>query len=56
MCARLLDRERNQPLEIEAIVGTPFRRAREKGLNVPHLQSMYDQINRINPISKLEQS
>ncbi|RCH81650.1 hypothetical protein CU097_002872 [Rhizopus azygosporus] len=36
-----LDRERDSPMEIAVILGTPLKRAKERGLSVPHLEMMY---------------
>ena len=42
----LLDWERGNRLEIEVILGNPIRIAREKGLEMPRLQSMYALLKR----------
>lgn len=36
-----LDKERNSPMEVEVILGVPLKRAKAKGLNVPHLEFIY---------------
>ncbi|KAI8073449.1 2-dehydropantoate 2-reductase [Gilbertella persicaria] len=36
-----LDKERSSPMEIEVILGTPLKRAKAKGLNVPFLESIH---------------
>ncbi|KAI8636047.1 2-dehydropantoate 2-reductase [Parasitella parasitica] len=36
-----LDKERGSPMEIEVILGTPLRRAKAKGLSVPHLELIH---------------
>ncbi|KAG2223152.1 hypothetical protein INT45_005708, partial [Circinella minor] len=38
----LLDFERGQPMEISVILGTPLRRAKAKGMEVPNLEMMYN--------------
>ncbi|KAF1981845.1 2-dehydropantoate 2-reductase [Aulographum hederae CBS 113979] len=37
----LLDWERGRPMELEAILGNPIRLAREKGVEMPRLQTLY---------------
>ncbi|KAG9291109.1 hypothetical protein G9A89_012981 [Geosiphon pyriformis] len=37
----LLDCERGNPMEIEAILGNPVQIAKEKGIEVPYLQTLY---------------
>jgi len=44
----LLDSERNQPMEIEVILGNPLRRAKENGVEVPYLESLYAICSAIN--------
>ncbi|KAI9319085.1 2-dehydropantoate 2-reductase [Dichotomocladium elegans] len=39
---RLLDLERGQPMEVEAILGTPLRRAKALGVKVPNLEMIYN--------------
>ena len=53
----LLDWEQGKKMELEVILGNPIRIAREKGLEMPRLQSLYAilrkaQENRDNPPSK----
>lgn len=36
-----LDKERCSPMEIEVILGTPLKRAKAKGLSVPHLELIH---------------
>lgn len=36
-----LDAIRNQPMETEVILGNPVRRAKDQGVNVPFLETMY---------------
>ncbi|KAI8098884.1 2-dehydropantoate 2-reductase [Halteromyces radiatus] len=43
-----LDLERKQPMEVEVILGTPLRRAKAKGLHVPHLELMHDLLSATN--------
>ncbi|KAI8333289.1 2-dehydropantoate 2-reductase [Choanephora cucurbitarum] len=43
-----LDRERNSPMEVEVILGTPLKRAKAKGLAVPHLETMHAILSAIN--------
>jgi 2-dehydropantoate 2-reductase len=44
----LLDSERNQPMETEVILGNPLRRAKENGVDVPYLESLYAICSAIN--------
>lgn len=44
----LLDLERGQPMEVAVILGTPLKRAKAKGLNVPSLELMHDLCSAIN--------
>jgi 2-dehydropantoate 2-reductase len=53
----LLDWEQGKKMELEVILGNPIRIAREKGLEMPRLQSLYAllrkaQENRDNPLNK----
>ena len=43
-----MDRERNSPMEVEVILGTPLKRAKAKGLAVPHLETMHAILSAIN--------
>ncbi|KAG0178875.1 hypothetical protein DFQ28_006838 [Apophysomyces sp. BC1034] len=43
-----LDYERGQPMEVEVILGTPLRRAKAKGLQVPHLETLHDLCSALN--------
>jgi len=43
----LLDYERGNPLEIEAIYGTPLRRAKEAGCSCPLIEDIYEQLKAI---------
>jgi 2-dehydropantoate 2-reductase len=36
-----VDRQEGRPMEVEAILGEPLRRARAKGVNVPTLAALY---------------
>jgi 2-dehydropantoate 2-reductase len=38
---RQLDKERGSPMEIEVILGVPLKRAKAKGLEVPHLDLIH---------------
>ncbi|KAI8062882.1 2-dehydropantoate 2-reductase [Gongronella butleri] len=44
----LLDYERKQPMEVEAILGNALRKAREKDVDVPYLQTVYDLCKALN--------
>jgi 2-dehydropantoate 2-reductase len=44
----LLDYERKQPMEVEPILGTPVRLAREKGVDVPHMETLYGLLSLID--------
>jgi 2-dehydropantoate 2-reductase len=44
----LLDRERGQPLEIDAIYGAPLRAARRAGIACPLIAALYDELRRID--------
>ena len=39
-----IDYDQNRPLEIEAIFGKPLRKAQEKGVNLPQIQCLYQQL------------
>jgi len=43
-----LDAIRNQPMETEVIFGNPVRRAKDKGVSVPYLETMYTLCATIN--------
>ncbi|KAF7731445.1 hypothetical protein EC973_000253 [Apophysomyces ossiformis] len=43
-----LDYERGQPMEVEVILGTPLRRAKTKGLDVPYLETLHDLCSALN--------
>ncbi|KAI8389504.1 2-dehydropantoate 2-reductase [Blakeslea trispora] len=43
-----LDRERQSPMEVEVILGTPLKRAKAKGVQVPHLETMHSILSAIN--------
>jgi 2-dehydropantoate 2-reductase len=43
-----LDSVRNQPMETEVIFGNPLRRAKEKSVSVPYLETMYALCSAIN--------
>jgi len=44
----LLDFEGKRPMEVEAILGNAVRIAREKGVDVPHIESLYGLLSLIN--------
>ncbi|KAI8889188.1 2-dehydropantoate 2-reductase [Backusella circina FSU 941] len=44
----LLDMERGNPMEISHILGVPLKRAKAMGLDVPHLESVFNIANMIN--------
>lgn len=39
---RQLDYERKQQMEVEVILGAPLRRAKDKGMDVPYLELIYN--------------
>ncbi|KAI8370341.1 2-dehydropantoate 2-reductase [Radiomyces spectabilis] len=43
-----LDLERGSPMEVEVILGTAVRRAKEKGVDIPHLETIYNMASAIN--------
>ncbi|KAJ2959726.1 hypothetical protein NQZ79_g4825 [Umbelopsis isabellina] len=43
-----LDFTRNQPMEVEVILGTALRRAKQKNVNVPYLETMYAVCSALN--------
>ncbi|EIQ01287.1 2-dehydropantoate 2-reductase [Opitutaceae bacterium TAV1] len=43
----MLDYVAGKPIELEPIWGEPFRRAREKGVAVPHLAALYEHLRRM---------
>ncbi|ORX58118.1 2-dehydropantoate 2-reductase [Hesseltinella vesiculosa] len=47
----LLDYERKQPMEVEVILGTALRRAKEKGVAVPYLETAYDLCTALNALN-----
>lgn len=50
----LLDWEDGKPLELEAILGNPVRIAREKGVEMPRLQSLYALLRSAQAVRKTE--
>jgi 2-dehydropantoate 2-reductase len=44
-----LDRRAGRPLEVEAILGEPLRRAEVLGVPVPHLRTLYDLVRLVDP-------
>ena len=48
MLLRQLDMERKQPMEVEVIVGTAMRSAKEHGLDVPTLEMMRELLSAMN--------
>lgn len=44
----LLDYEHGRPLEVEAIVGNVLKRAAQKGLKLPHIESIYALLSALN--------
>lgn len=51
-----LDKERNSPMEIEVILGTPLRRAKAKGLSVPNLELIHSLCSATNALIMQQQS
>ncbi|CAO0790985.1 unnamed protein product [Mucor circinelloides] len=51
-----LDKERNSPMEIEVILGTPLRRAKAKGLSVPNLELIHSLCSATNAMIMHQQS
>lgn len=49
------DVESGRPLEVEVILGTPFRRAREKGLKTPVLDTLYTVVRGVDKRLRLQQ-
>jgi len=43
----LIDHEQDRPMEIEAIYGEPIRAAKSKGVDVPLMTNLYEQLQRI---------
>lgn len=43
-----LDRDQKRPLEVEAIFGNPLRVAREKGMTLPRIETLYQQLKFID--------
>ncbi|MHC5191283.1 MAG: putative 2-dehydropantoate 2-reductase [Planctomycetota bacterium] len=43
-----LDRKNGNPMEIEAIIGEPFRRGRQHDLNLPEMQKLYSELKEIS--------
>jgi len=43
-----LDRRRKKPMEIEAVIGEPLRRGKQRRLNLPEMQILYDELKNIN--------
>ena len=39
-----IDYDEKRPLEVEAIVGNPLRKAQEKGINLPRIECLYRQL------------
>jgi hypothetical protein len=50
LICRQLDKERNSPMEIEVILGVPLKRAKAKGLSVPHLEFMHSLCSATNAL------
>jgi 2-dehydropantoate 2-reductase len=44
----LLDFERKQPMEVEPILGVPVRLARQSGVDVPHMETLYGLLSLID--------
>jgi 2-dehydropantoate 2-reductase len=42
----LIDREQGRPMEVDAILGEPLRRARAAGCATPHLAQLHDALQR----------
>ncbi len=39
-----IDYDENRPLEVEAIFGNPLGKAQDKGVNLPQIQCLYQQL------------
>lgn len=48
LLSRQLDIERQQPMEVEVIVGTAVRSAKEHGVNVPTLEMLRELLGAMN--------
>ncbi|MEM9923415.1 MAG: putative 2-dehydropantoate 2-reductase [Cyanobacteria bacterium P01_D01_bin.50] len=48
-----IDYDENRPLEIEAIVGNPLRKAQEKGVNLVQIQCLYQQLKFLDARKRL---
>ncbi|RUS24847.1 ketopantoate reductase PanE/ApbA C terminal-domain-containing protein [Jimgerdemannia flammicorona] len=48
----LVDLEKNQPMEIEVILGNPWREAKAKGVEVPYLETLYTLCSAVNQREK----
>ncbi|KIN05107.1 hypothetical protein OIDMADRAFT_101912 [Oidiodendron maius Zn] len=51
----LLDWEQGKKMELEVILGNPIRIAREKGLEMPRLQSLYALLRKAQEVRELQQ-
>ncbi|ORX93067.1 2-dehydropantoate 2-reductase [Basidiobolus meristosporus CBS 931.73] len=51
-----LDKERGSPMEVEAILGTPLKRAKAKGLDVPHLELTHSICSAVNALNLQQKS
>jgi 2-dehydropantoate 2-reductase len=47
-----LDRQRGNPMEIEAILGEPLRRGQQYGLQLPEMQTLYTGLKQIDQANK----
>ncbi|KAI9470535.1 MAG: 2-dehydropantoate 2-reductase [Benjaminiella poitrasii] len=45
-----LDKERSSPMEVEVILGTPLKQAKQKGLQVPNLELMHSLCSATNAL------
>ncbi|HXE53900.1 MAG TPA: ketopantoate reductase C-terminal domain-containing protein, partial [Tepidisphaeraceae bacterium] len=44
-----IDRREGRPLEVEAILGEPLRRARARGVSTPRLAMLYNMVRLFDP-------
>jgi 2-dehydropantoate 2-reductase len=50
-----IDYEEGRPLEVEAILGEPLRRARRAGVTVPRMQTLYALVRRLDALRRATQ-
>jgi 2-dehydropantoate 2-reductase len=49
-----IDYEYGRPLEVEAIIGEPLRRARRAGIDTPRMELLYGIVHRLDQLKQLE--